>query len=123
MWKVQDNNKNDEKTMINYDECHNCDLRSKSERGYYAPSFVKAVKPEKVWFKGHKMPVIGEIRGLKRNKITFRVIFTWDNNFNSGVIESVKLNGASRQDKTSSLVLGDVINLVNEVVSMYITEA
>ena len=119
MWKVQDNNRNDEKTVINYDEYRNHDLRYKSERGEYAPSFVKSVKPEKIWFNGHEMPVIGEVRGLKRNPIKFRAVWVWNSNFTGGVIESVKFGGASKKDKASHFVLGDVITLVNDVVNLY----
>ena len=122
MWKVQDNNKNDEKTVINYDEYRNHDLRYKSERGQFAPSFVKSAKPEKIWFNGQKMPVTGEVRGLKRNKIVFRAVWAWNDNFTGGSIESAKLNGASRKDEASHLVLGDVITLINDVVNMYIKE-
>nr|DAY30500.1 MAG TPA: hypothetical protein [Caudoviricetes sp.] len=121
MWKVQDNNKNDAKTVINYDLYRKSYLRYKSERGLYAPSFVKSVKPVKIWFNGHKMLVIGEVRGLKRNRILLRAVWVWNRDFTSGSIESAKLDGASRKDKASSLVLGDVIGLVNDVVNLYIT--
>lgn len=98
------------------------DYRYKSNRGEFAPSFVMSVKPEKIYFNGHKMPVIGECRGLKRNKITFYAVWAWNDDFSSGVIESAKLNGATKKDEASSLVLGDIITLVNDVVNLYITE-
>lgn len=123
MWKVQDNSRNDEKTVINYDEYRNHDLRYKSERGQFAPSFLKSVKPERVYFYGQKMPVTGECRGLKRNPIKFRAVWAWDNEFAGGSIESVQFDGASRKDKEALPVINDIIELVNEVVSMYKTEA
>lgn len=103
-----------EKTMFNFDN------RYTSERGQYSPSFTMVVKPEKVYFNGHKMPVTGEVRGLKRNKIPFRAVVSWNKDFTDGVIESVKLECASRKDKANTLVLGDIINLVNEVINMYL---
>lgn len=118
MW-VQDNNKNDAKTVINYDEYRNYDLRYKSKRGYYAPSFVKSVKPEKVYFNGNKMPVIGECRGLKRNRILFRAVWAWNDDFTGGRIESVQFDGASKKDKEALPVINDVISLVNSVVELY----
>ena len=122
MWKVQDNNKNDERTIINYDEYRNYDLRCKSERGEYAPSFIKSVKPEKIYFNGQKMPVTGECRGLKRNKITFRAVWAWNKEFTNGSIESVQFGGASRKDKEALPVINDIIELCNSVVDLYIKE-
>ena len=105
-----------EKTMFKFD------CRYQSERSERSASFMASVKPERVYFYGHKMPVNGECRGLKRNKIVFRAVWAWNEDFAGGSIESVKFDGASRKDKASSFVLGDVIELINTVVDMYIKE-
>lgn len=98
---------------------HIRDTRYQSTRSERSAGFCMSVKPERVYFYGHEMLIIGEARGLKRNKIVFRAVWVWDKDFMGGSIESIKLNGANKKDKVNSFVFGDVIGLVNEVVNMY----
>nr|DAR88571.1 MAG TPA: hypothetical protein [Caudoviricetes sp.] len=95
------------------------DCRYRSARSERSGGFCVTAKPEQVYFYGHKMPVIGEVHGLKRNPIKFRAVWVWNSDFTGGVIESAKLNGATKKDKVSHFVLGDIIGLVNDVVNLY----
>lgn len=99
------------------------DCRYRSARSERSAGFCMTVKPEKIYFNGQKMPVIGEVRGLRRNPIKFRAVYTWNENYTGGVIESVSLTGATKKDKVSMFVMEDIISLVNSVVDIYIKGA
>ncbi len=110
-------------SVIDYGFKSVTDNRYKSARSERSGGFCMTAKPERVYFYGHKMPVIGEVRGLKRNPIKFRVIYTWNKDFTNGTITAVSLENATKKDKQSLFVNGDVIEMVQSVVNMYVTEA
>lgn len=98
---------------------HVTDSRYKSTRSERPASFCMSAKPERVYFYGHKMPVIGEVRGLRRNPIKFRAVFTWNETYTNGTITAVELFGATKKDKQSMFITGDIINIVNSIVGLY----
>ena len=92
------------------------DCRYQSSRGERAKGFCMTAKPAQ-WFAGYEMPVTGEVRGLKRNPVKFRAVFTWNADFTDGVITAVELTGATKGDKGSLFVNGDITAIVSDVVN------
>ena len=68
---------------------HVRDNRYKSARSERSGGFCMTAKPEKPYFNGQNMPIIGEIRGLRRNPIKFRAVWAWNEDFTDGVITAV----------------------------------
>ena len=109
-------------SVIDYGFKSVTDNRYKSARSERSGGFCMSAKPEKVWFSGQNMPIVGEVRGLRRNPIKFRVIYTWNEDFTDGTITAVELFGATKRDKESFFINGDVMEMVNSVVSLYTSE-
>lgn len=99
------------------------DCRYRSARSDRSVGFCMTAKPEKPYFNGHEMPVIGEVRGLRRNPVKFRVIYTWNKDFTNGTITAVSLENATKKDKQSLFVNGDILQMVHNVVDFIKTEA
>lgn len=110
-------------SVIDYGFKSLTDNRYKSARSERSSGFCMSAKPEKPYFNGHEMPVIGEIRGLRRNPIKFRVIFIWNKEFTGGIITAVSLENATKKDKQSLFVSGDVMQMIQSVVDFIKTEA
>ena len=109
--------------MIDGGMAHVQDCRYRSARSKRSSGFCMSAKPEKPYFNGQNMPVIGEVRGLRRNPIKFRVMYTWNKDFTDGIITAVELFGATKRDKTSLFVNSDVMQMVQSVVEFIKTEA
>jgi len=99
------------------------DCRYRSARSERSGGFCMSAKPEKVWFNGQNMPIIGEVRGLKRNPIKFRAVWAWNKEYTDGVITAVSLENATKKDKQSLFVNGDILQMVQDVVKFAKTEA
>lgn len=91
------------------------DCRYQSSRGERAKGFCMTGKPAQ-WFAGYNMPITGEVRGLRRNPIKYRVIYTWNETFTDGVTTSIEMTGATKRDKKSLFVNGDIMQIVHDVV-------
>ena len=98
------------------------DCRYQSSKGERAKGFCMTAKPAQ-WFNGNEMPITGEVRGLKRNPIKFHVIYTWNSTFTDGTITAVEMTGATKRDKNSLFVNGDIVSMVNKVVNFIKMEA
>lgn len=110
-------------SVIDYGFKSLTDNRYKSARSERSAGFCMTAKPEKPYFIGHEMPIIGEVRGLRRNPIKFRIIYTWNKEFTNGTITDVEMFGATRNDKNSLFVNGDLMGMVQSVIEFIKTEA
>ena len=99
------------------------DCRYRSARSERSGGVSMSAKPERPYFNRQNMPIVGELRGLKRNPIKFRVIYTWNKDFTNGTITAFELFGATKRDKNSLFVNGDITKMVQNVVEFVKTEA